>query len=204
MRIALFGGTRGVGRQVLERAVEQGFGVKALARSPQSIPETAGVEVVEGNVLDAGAVFRTVTGCDLVVITLGNTKGNPGTVVSSGTDIILQVMRKLGLSRVIAVSSLGVGDSKDCVPSFFKLLMKTVLKKTMSDKERQEELLRASAADWTIIRPGGLFDGERSGTARTGTGLDVVASKVSRADVAELVLQEVENPVYLKQTVWIT
>ena len=204
MRIALFGGTRGVGRQILERAADHGFGLKVLARSPQVLPEIAGVEVIEGNVLDPGAVFRTVTGCDAVVIALGNTKGNPNDVVSSGTAIILQVMHKLGLTRIVAISSLGVGDSRDSVPWFFKVLMKTVLKKTMVDKERQEELLRSSSTDWTIVRPAGLFDGEYSGAARIGTGTDVVASRVSRADVAEFVLQEVEASAYLRQASWIT
>lgn len=204
MRIALFGSTRGVGRQILERAGEEGFGVKALARNIQSLPEIPGVELVEGNVLDPGAVFRAATGCDAVVIALGNTKQNPDYVVSSGTEIILQVMKKLGISRVVAVSSLGVGDSKDAVPGFFKLLMKTVLKKTMLDKERQEALLRDSGLDWTIVRPAGLVDGEPSGSARWGTGPDVNTSRVTRSDVALFVLHELQNAEYLRQTPWIT
>ncbi|MFP4508773.1 MAG: NAD(P)-dependent oxidoreductase [Spirochaetota bacterium] len=204
MRVALFGSTRGVGRQILLRAGDAGFGVKALARNIQSIPEVPGVELVEGNVLDPGAVFRTATGCDSVIIALGNTKQNPDYVVSSGTEIILQVMKKLGISRVVAISSLGVGDSHDSVPVFFKLLMNTVLKKTMRDKERQEALLRESGLDWTVIRPAGLVDGEPSGSARWGTGPDVNASRVTRADVAMFALQELKNAEYLRRTPWIT
>ncbi len=204
MRIALFGSTRGVGRQILERAGDLGFGVRALARNAQVLPEIPGVEVVEGNVLDPGAVFRAVNGCDAVVIALGNTKNNPDFVVSSGTEIVLQVMKKLGVQRVIAITSLGVGDSQDCVPGFFRLLMKTVLKKTMLDKEKQEALLRQSGLDWTAIRPAGLIDGDVSGHARTGTSLDIVAGRVSRADVAQFVLTELRANEYIGQTPWIT
>lgn len=56
-------------------------------------------------------------------------------------------MQRHNVRRLIVVSSLGVGDSKDQVPLFFKVLMGTVLRKAIQDKEAQEEAVRVSRLD---------------------------------------------------------
>jgi uncharacterized protein YbjT (DUF2867 family) len=59
----------------------------------------------------------------------------------------------------------------------------------MRDKEAMEELIRASAADWTIVRPVILTNGALTGAYRTGTTLRLTpASRISRADVAHFML----------------
>jgi putative NADH-flavin reductase len=114
-------------------------------------------------------------------------------------------MKNHGVSRLLVVTSLGVGDSRDQVPFFFKMLMKTVLKSTIADKEIQEEYVRTSGLDWTIVRPGGLTDGSLSGgNYRVSTGKELVAGQVSRADVAEFLLQQLANPTYRQQAVGIS
>ena len=44
------------------------------------------------------------------------------------------------MKRVTAVTSIGAGDSITQAPFVFKMLMKTVMKKTMADKNKQEEI----------------------------------------------------------------
>jgi len=204
MRLAVFGGSRGIGARLLPQAVEREWGVKALARSSTSIPEIPGVQVVQGDVLDPGAVFRTVDGCDAVIVTLGKTKGNPPEVCSKGTAIIVPVMEKLGVRRLIVVTSMGVGESADQVPFFFKLVAKTVLRKQMQDKERQEEIVRQSGLDWTIVRPGGLTDEAASGSYRVGVDPEIRASRISREDVARVLLDQVESREWVHQAPCVT
>lgn len=196
-RIALFGATGGTGRQIVTQALEAGHIVQALVRDPARLPvQHPHLHLITGNVLDPDAVERTITGADAVIVSLGNTANNPDWIVSEGTKVIVAAMHKLGVRRLIVISSLGVGDSRDQVPTFFKVLMKTALKKPMEDKERQEQIVAASGLDWTIVRPGGLTNGPRTGRYRAGLDRSIVAGQVSRADVAEFVLRQLDDMTY--------
>lgn len=205
MKIAVFGATGGTGRQVVSQALAQGHSVKALARDPVRLPIThEHLEIIVGNVLDPGSVEATLAGTDAAVISLGNTADNPDYVVSKGTEVIIAAMQKLGLRRVVAVSSIGVGDSADQVPFAFKILMRTVLKKPMEDKERQEAILKNSGLEWIIVRPGGLTDGPGTGRYKSGLDPKISAGQVSRADVADFVLKQLTDDMYLRKTPAIT
>jgi uncharacterized protein YbjT (DUF2867 family) len=201
MKLAIFGATGGTGRLVAEKALAQGYEVSALVRDPGRLPLVHDrLTVVTGNVLDAAAVEQTLDGAGTAIISLGNTSNNPDYIVSEGTRVILAAMKKLAVPRVVVVSSIGVGDSKDQVPFFFKMLMKSALKRPMEDKERQEAAVMASGLDWIIVRPGGLTDNPATGSYKAGLDKTIVAGQVSRADVADFVLQQVTDDTYLRKT----
>jgi len=199
MKIAVFGATGGTGKQVVQQALAAGDQVAALVRDPAKLAiGNANLNLVTGNVLDAAKVEETLAGVDAVVVSLGNTSDNPDFVVSQGTQVIVDAMKRLGQPRrIVIVSSLGVGESKDQVPFAFKMLMSTVLRKPMEDKERQEALVKASGLDWTIVRPGGLTDGPATGSYKSGLDPKIGAGQVSRADVAAFVLEQLTDSAYL-------
>jgi len=201
MKLAIFGATGGTGRLVAEKALAQGYEVSALVRDPGRLALVHDrLTVVTGNVLDTVAVEQTLNGAGAAIISLGNTSNNPDYIVSEGTRVILAAMKKLAVPRVVVVSSIGVGDSKDQVPFFFKMLMKSALKKPMEDKERQEAAVMASGLDWIIVRPGGLTDNPANGSYKAGLDKTIVAGQVSRADVADFVLRQVTDDTYLRKT----
>ncbi|MBK8049645.1 MAG: SDR family oxidoreductase [Anaerolineales bacterium] len=206
MKIAIFGATGGTGRQIAEQALQAGHQVVALARDPAKLglPASPNLTVIPGNVLDATAAAKTVAGADAVFVSLGNTSNNPDMIVSSGTNVIVAAMKEQGVRRLIIISSIGVGDSKDQVPFAFKVLMGTVLRKAMEDKEEQEKVVRASGLDWTIIRPGGLTNNPPTGNYQTGVGLKVKAGQISRADVATFALAQLNDPQYIGKAPSIT
>lgn len=200
MKLAVFGATGGVGRQIVEQALAAGDTVAALVRDKSKLPfQHAGLTVVEGNVLDAAAVERTLAGADAVLVSLGNTPDNPDMIVSQGTAVIIAAMQAAGVRRLVVISSLGVGDSKDQVPFFFKALIATALRKAFEDKEAQEKLVRAGNLDWTIIRPGGLTDGPATGQYRAGLERSI-GGQVSRADVAAFALRQLTDGEYIGKT----
>lgn len=201
MRIAVFGATGGTGRQIVEQALAAGNAVSVLVRDRTKLNITGALlSVVDGNVLNADDVAKTVQGADAVIVSLGNTANNPDMVVSQGTALIVQAMQKLGVRRLVVVSSLGVGDSKPQVPFVFRMLMSTILRKVMQDKEAQEAIVRTSGLEWTIVRPGGLTDAPRTGSCRAGTDPSIGAGRVSRADVAEFVLLQLRDSQYIGKT----
>ncbi len=205
MKIAIFGATGGTGRLVLERCLEQNYQVNALVRTPGQITiDDPNLTIIHGDVLNRHKVEETLIGTEAVICSLGSTANNPEYVVSDGTSHIITGMQELGIRRLIVVTSLGVGNSKNQVPFFFKTLMKTVLRSAIEDKERQERVVMASGLDWTIVRPGGLTDGPATGKYVYGLNPKIKAGQVSRADVADFLLLQLENDEFLHKTPAIT
>ena len=198
-QIALFGATGGTGRQVVEQALAKGYRIRALVRDPAKLAEGDGLTPVQGDVLDQAAVDRCVEGCDAVVCVLGS-HGSADPVEDRGTERILTAMKTNGQRRLIVVTSMGVGDSIDQVAAFFRAIMRLTLKRVMEAKERQEQAIMASGLDWTIVRPGGLTDGPRTGSYQSGLDKSIKATRVSRADVADFILRELEAGDYIGQT----
>jgi putative NADH-flavin reductase len=77
-----------------------------------------------------------------------------------------------------------------------------LLRRAYADHVMQEEHVKNSDLDWTIVRPGAYTDGERSGDYRHGfpaTATDLKL-KISRADVADFMLNQLEDDSYLHMT----
>jgi uncharacterized protein YbjT (DUF2867 family) len=102
--------------------------------------------------------------------------------------------------RLVAVTSLGAGDSADQVVSLFRATMRLTLKRMMEAKERQEQAIRGSGLDWTIVRPGGLTDGPHTGRYRAGVDKSNKATRVSRDDVADFILRELATGEHIGRT----
>ena len=99
------------------------------------------------------------------------------------------------------LSLIGVGDSREQLNFFWKRLMfGLLLRGAYADHVEQERLTRASGLDWTIVRPGSFTDGPRTGSYRRGFGpQEKTTLKVSRADVAEFVVEQLTDDTWLRQ-----
>ncbi|WP_327149341.1 NAD(P)-dependent oxidoreductase [Nocardia sp. NBC_01329] len=199
MRIAVFGATGTVGQHIVEQALARGYEVTALTRDAARITRThENLRIVEGDVLDPGAVERVVFGQDAVLVALGN--GRKGVVRAQGTRTIIEAMNRTGVKRLICQSTLGVGDSRANLDFLWKYIMfGLLLRPAYADHQQQETHVRASGLDWTIVRPSAFTDGPRTGTYRRGfggkeTGLSL---KIARADIAEFLLDQVTDRTYV-------
>lgn len=201
-KLLIFGATGTVGRELVKQALAQGYGVTAFARTPSKVElQHENLTVVQGDVLDATAVERAVRGQDVVLCALG--AGAKGQVRSEGTKQIIQAMEKTGVRRLICQSTLGVGDSRSNLTFFWKYIMfGLLLRNAYADHVQQEAYVKASHLDWTIVRPAAFTDGERTGTYQHGfPGTDQSTTlKISRADVADFMLQQIVDDRYLCAT----
>lgn len=205
MKIALFGATGGTGQEIIIQALARSDEVQALVREPTDrLPARPGLVIIPGDILDQAKVTATIEGTEAVICTLGGRAHNPDDMLAQGTRNIILAMKAEGLKRLVVVTSLGVGNSVDQVPTGFKILMRTVIRKEMQDKEQQEAVVRESGLDWVIVRPGGLVNGPATGAYRVGTGRDIVAGQVSRSDVAAFVLAQLSDDTFLYQAPAIT
>ena len=185
-------------------AFSRSWAAMRLITSSAVSPARENLTVIQGDVMVDEDVAEALRGSDAVVVSLGKTDGNPDDVVSRGTMNIINAMKQQNLERLIVVTSLGVGESKSQVPFLFKMLANTVMKAVMEDKERQEQLVRESGLRWTIVRPGGLADGPRTGRYQSGTEKTITAGRVNRADVADFILKELEAEAYVRQAPAVT
>jgi putative NADH-flavin reductase len=130
-----------------------------------------------------------------------------GTVLSDGTKNILRQMEGALIRRFVCMSALGVGDSRAQVAQlgfvFSRIILPLFLRDTYADKETQERYVRDSQTDWTLVRAAVLTDGPRTGRYRSGfTAQDQgIAGKISRADVAAFMIEQLQNDTFLKQAV---
>jgi putative NADH-flavin reductase len=159
------------------------------------------LKVVQGDVMDFPSVEKAVHGQDAVLCSLG--AGIKGTVRSEGTRNIIRAMEKTGVRRFVCQSTLGVADSWANLNFFWKYIMFSgLLRQAYADHVRQEDIVKQSHLDWTIIRPGAFTDGKRTGKYRYGfPGTDkTIKLKISRADVADYMLKQLTDDTYLYKT----
>ena len=204
MKLLIFGPTGGTGRHLVEQALEQGYPVTAFARSPAKLAsERTGLEVVEGDALDAAAVERAVRGHEAVLCAVGAPASDRRTLRTDVTRNIIPAMEAHGVERLVCLSSLGFGDTRDMLPFVMKyIVVPLFLRRAFADHALQEKLVKESGLDWIIARAGALTDGPLTGVYRHGF---TVAEKgrrleISRADVADFMLKQLTSDEYLHQT----
>lgn len=208
MNVLVIGGTRGIGREVVQAAHAAGHELTLLARNAEriSLPVT-GVRVVAGDAGDADDIDRAVAGQNAVVWTVGIRPTRRSVdLFSRSTRFLLDAMARHGVPRLICVTGVGAGDSRGHGGLFYdKILQPYFMKSIYEDKDRQEALLRASSVDWTIVRPGALTNGPATGLTRALTELQGVrAGRVSRADVAAFIVEHLDTDEYRKTAVLLT
>ena len=160
----------------------------------------------EGSVLNRADVDKVFEGNEIkgVVVALGGKTREVGTtLLQDGTEHIIAACKEHGVKRISVISTVGAGDSMDQAPWTFKLLMNTMMKKILVDKNAQEALfLEGPGADldYCIARPGGLKLGEPTGIVSATKG---EAGAINRADLAAFCLDSVLDPdfAHLRQAV---
>jgi putative NADH-flavin reductase len=195
MKILLLGATGSIGKHLLEQALEAGYEVRALVRDAARAPAAKGLEVVTGDALRGADVEAALAGCEAVIYSLGAPPGKATTLFSETTRVLIAAMRKAGVQRLIAITGIGAGDSKGHGGWFYEwFIFPLFTSKLYADKDVQEKLIRESGLDWTIVRPAPFTDGPRGGALRATDVLEgVTISKISRADVAAFVLEELRT-----------
>lgn len=202
MKILIFGATGSVGRHIVEQGLDRGHAVTAFVRDPTGLDVGRGdFTVVRGDVLEPSSVRGAVRGQEAVLCSIG--AGRKGKVRSEGTRNIVLAMEGEGVRRLVCQTTLGLGESSGNLNFFWKHIMfGLILREAFADHERQEAYVRESGLDWTIVRPGAFTNGERTGVYRHGfSSTDrEISLKISRADVADFMLRQLEDVAYLHGT----
>ncbi|MBW1888877.1 MAG: SDR family oxidoreductase [Deltaproteobacteria bacterium] len=198
MKIGVIGGTRGIGRELVRLAAKGAHQVTVLARDPGRVDEAVqGLRVVKGDARDSTAVADLIVDQDVICSCLGVSPSIRAIdLFSESTSLILSQVPDEHGCRILVVTGIGAGDSRGHGGFMYdKIIRPLLLGRIYEDKDRQEQLLCNSKTNWTIIRPGSLTNGPRTGKyqiIRDMTG--VTLGKISRADVADFMVSEIEQP----------
>ncbi len=207
MKVLIFGATGGTGVHLVNQGLKMGYGITAFVRNPANLKiENKKLLVVKGDILNPKDVENAVKGQDVVISVLGNKTSQafskPITTVSDGLKNIISAMKKHKVERLLFVASFGVNENI-FLPE--KLILRTVLKNLFIDIPKQENLIKGSSLKWTIVHPARLVNTSKTERYNMGENLPIgLFSKISRADVADFLLKNIDNKNLINKIVTIS
>lgn len=189
--VLIFGATRNTGLMVAQLLTERGDKVTAFVRptSDRTELEKLGVDFVVGDAMDIETVEAAFSAGDYraALTTIGCLSCDPPPDYQANANIIAAA-KASGVQRLVLVTTIGAGDSQNAMPK----LSQRVLAKTLPLKTRAEEDIRVSGLDYTIIRPGGLRSGHRTGNGVLTEDIDTFGF-IFREDLAELLVAVLDD-----------
>src|SRR6266511_2406890 len=182
MKLTIIAATGGVGRQLLEQALDAGHDVTTVVRNPRKLSR------------------------EVHAVTTDLTAPEPAALEAA----IAAAMRATNVRRVVAISAGPVSTlpspgrpnppKHDPGDGFFMRYLfgpfaRARFRKVYDDLVQMEDILAGSGLDWTVVRPQQMTDKPATGTYRTAYGQNIRGGwTVPRADVAHFMLRVLGQP----------
>lgn len=198
MKIVVLGATGGTGLQIVRQALEHGHAVTAFVRSPEKLKDFGDrIAIIQGDLLESAELESALKGQDAVISGFG-----PRVPISKADAHLLQnfakaltmAMQRARIRRVV-VESVAFLFKDSIVPPAY-LFGRLLFPALVADSSEMERVIAKSGLDWTIVRPPRLTDKPRTGKYRVREDhLPPFGFSISRADVADFMLNAIENHV---------
>ena len=164
MKIAVFGATGLCGKNLVEVALNDGYGVKALIRNPTKLDHIKheNLEIVKIDIFDVDAVSKQLEDVDAILSCLGGLptwRWKKETVYSTSIEAIAKAARKANKKRIIALTGARqVPDPEGREGWFIRNFDWIVMRPIMDDMMRMESYLKENCQDldYTVLRPTGF------------------------------------------------
>jgi len=167
MKILILGATGRTGKLILEEALNQGYEVNCLVREPKKIKETnKKLKILKGSPEQISELENAIKDCEGIISALNISRNSdfpwsklrtPPMFLSDVMKNIISLTNKNGLERIVVCSAWGVAETEKEIPVWFKWLIKNSnIGVAYKDHERQENEIKKSKLNWTIVRPTGL------------------------------------------------
>lgn len=146
--VALTGATGFVGGVVLQRLLDHGHQVRALARQPGRLPPHPRLTEIQGSLESAPALHQLLSGCDLVV--------HLAAAIAGRGYRDFERANAVGTSRLISIA-------EKAKPSCRFLLLSSLAARSPQlshyarSKRAAEQVVESSALDWLILRPPAVY-----------------------------------------------
>ncbi len=191
--VVVWGAASGLGAAMVEYFAAQQWNVTAVARDPSKNPQLAELcqQVLVCDATNKEQVQNTVNQLakdSLVVSTMGSFQAEVP-VDYIGHRYLTDALEAANVQRFLLVTSLGCGDS-------WQYLSERARKGfggAVREKSLAETWLQSSGLDFTILRPGGLKNGEVTNNGELSQHVEV-HGVITRSEVARLVHQLLDDP----------
>lgn len=208
MKIVIFGANGKTGTFLTEQALAKGHIVTAyIRRSGSLVLQNPNLKVITGNLNDSNKLKEAITGSEAVLSTLGGgSLTRHSTEIISGIDNIVTLMEAEGVNRFIYLSSLGAGESRFVMRRLIRFFIADImLRVPLADHTTNEERIAKSNLQYTLVRPAGLTNGPKTGRLKHGNQKAILKGnpRISRANVASFMLDQLSDTSYLNTGVWI-
>lgn len=190
--IVIFGASSGLGLAAAHYFASQDINVIGVARNPHKEESLASLcqQLIACDATEADAVEKAVSQLpkDAVVLsTMGSFRADKP-VDYIGHRHLVDALERHGIKRFVMVTSLGCGDSWQ----YLSERARAGFGAAVREKSLAEAWLTSSSLDFTILRPGGLKDGEVTEQGELSQQVEV-HGVIHRSEVARLVHQLILN-----------
>jgi putative NADH-flavin reductase len=215
--IVIYGATGKIGSHVAQEALGRGHRVTAVSRNPaQVVMQHDNLSVIKGDLLDTASVTATVTGRDVVILSVRGVIGDSGSPESAlqfiAAETLVDVLFRQG-DRSPRLLHVGGSGSLEVEPGvLFAEKLPTILLPKNLEIEILGQILalefyrKVDDVKWTYVTPPTNFtNGPRTGMFRIGGDRaledDRGRTRVSRADFAVALVDEAEQARHVRQRI---
>jgi len=197
-RIVVFGAGGRAGRAAVGEARQRGHQVTAVVRDPAKYGDLAtdGVHLVAGDVTDVDSVARIGEGHDAAISAVYDAGAQPDAFFTGAARALLDGLTSADVGRLVVVGLASVlktasGAALMDLPGYPQEYRVFYLGHAAG-----VDVLRAATTgpDWLVVSPSGDFDHGGVRTGRYRTAAADAASRISYADFAVALLDEIDTP----------
>jgi putative NADH-flavin reductase len=216
MNIAIFGASGATGTILTQRCLAVGYQVTALLRAPEKFLLSNRIRVIQGSAFELADVSQTIDGADVVLSALGANSLKKEDVLERAVPQIIAAMQQSAaqpkpVRRIIVLGSAGaLPSSLDKQPAWRRwivenIIYNTFLKWPVASQISQWQNISHSNLDWTMVMPPMLTNAHARGTYRIDAdALPRNGSRISRGDVADFMMHQIDSPQWIRKGVYIS
>ena len=199
MRVIVFGATSRLGRHVWRKALDAGHQVTVFGRAVEGLSEEEpALKTIMGDLIDAGAVPKSIVNQDAVIVCLGTDYTEEHAQPASSTRLIVNAMVRYDVKRLVAATTTEHGLYKKNTSVMARIFPRFAAwagtgsvgfgggLQMHGGHAPQEDIIRDSLLDWTIVRAPVIND-------RLLPGVSERSTNVSREDVASYMVKQLTD-----------
>lgn len=178
-KVVVLGASGAIARYANQMLADAGHELTLTARSIDRIAPVEGATLVQVDATNVAALEEVLAGQDVVYANLA------GDVVAQAKALV-DAMGKVGVKRLVWISSLGIYDE---VPGAFGEWNRQMIGTVLQSYRAAVDILEASALELVVLRPAWLTNNDEISYETTAREQPFQGTEVSRKSVAALVAE---------------
>ena len=206
MKIAILGSTGFLGKVILRKALDEGYQIKTLVRSPEKLGEFKDkVEFCQGCVTNTDKLEETVNGVEAVISTICpplKKSGDPKSYKNRMENLVA-ILERQNIKRFIHIGGAahlgGENENWTIGRRILRLVLKIIAKPVLVAKQLEWEVLKKSNLDWTLVRPSGIMENIFKGKGIIADEKNLSRTKVNVEDLADFIIEQITSKEWIKK-----